>query len=103
MHRNNFGNNNNRPYPASGNGYSYDKSRMLSEERMVEVEKATKNFMQSQYEQNQLFTKTMNEPSAMLKNIGHQLKNLNRKFLRCKLRFLLLKPIFHPCLKYTLL
>jgi hypothetical protein len=33
--------------------------------------------MQSQYEQNQLFTKTMNEQSAMLKNIGNQLENLN--------------------------
>ena len=44
---------------------------------MVEVEKATKNFMQSQYEQNQLFTKTINEQTAMLKNIVHQLENLN--------------------------
>ena len=33
--------------------------------------------MQSQYEQNQVFTKTMNEQSAMLKNIMHQLENLN--------------------------
>ena len=50
---------------------------MLSEERMIEVEKATKNFMQPQFEQNQLFTKTMNEQTAMLKNIVHQLENLN--------------------------
>ena len=74
-YRNNFGNNNYRAYHASGNGYSYDKSGMLSEERMVEVEKATKNFMQSQYEQNQLFTKTMNEKTAILKKIMHQLEN----------------------------
>jgi hypothetical protein len=33
--------------------------------------------MQSQYEQNQLFIKTMNEQSALLKNIGNQLENLN--------------------------
>ena len=68
---NNFGNNNYRSYPASGNGYSHNNSGMLSDERMVEIEKATKNFMQSQYEQNQVFTKTMNEQTAMLKNIMH--------------------------------
>jgi hypothetical protein len=33
--------------------------------------------MQMQYEQNKLFTKTMEEQSALLKNISHQLKNLN--------------------------
>ena len=33
--------------------------------------------MQMQYEQNKLFTKTMEEQSAMLKNISHQLENLN--------------------------
>ena len=44
---------------------------------MVEVEKATKNFIESQYEQNQLFTKTMNEQTAMVNNIVHQLENLN--------------------------
>ena len=52
---------------------------MLSDDRLVEVEKATKNFMQSQYEQNQLFSKTMNEKTAMLKYIMHQLENLNRE------------------------
>ena len=52
---------------------------MTSEERMLEIEKATKNFMQKQYEQNQLFTRTMDEQSAMLKNISHQIENLNRE------------------------
>ena len=33
--------------------------------------------MQMQYEQNKLFTKTMEEQSVMLKNISHQLENLN--------------------------
>jgi hypothetical protein len=51
---------------------------MPSEERILEVEKATKNFMQMQYEQNKLFTKTMEEQSALLKTISHQLDNLNR-------------------------
>jgi DNA repair exonuclease SbcCD ATPase subunit len=51
---------------------------MPSEERILEVERATKNFMQIQYEQNKLFTKTMEEQSALLKTISHQLHNLNR-------------------------
>jgi hypothetical protein len=38
------------PYPSnSDNGY-YGRSRMPSEERILEVERATKNFMQMQYE-----------------------------------------------------
>jgi hypothetical protein len=51
---------------------------MPSEERILEVERATKNFIQMQYEQNKLFTKTMDEQSALLKTISHQLDNLNR-------------------------
>jgi hypothetical protein len=80
-YRNNFGSNNYMPYPSnSGNGY-YGRSGMPSEEKILEVERATKNFMQMQYEQNKLFTKTMEEQSAMLKNISHQLENLNREIL----------------------
>jgi DNA repair exonuclease SbcCD ATPase subunit len=51
---------------------------MPSEERILEVKRATKNFMQMQYEQNKVFTKTMQEQSALLKTISHQLDNLNR-------------------------
>jgi chromosome segregation ATPase len=51
---------------------------MPSEEMILEVERATKNFMQVQYEQNKLFTKTMEEQSALLKTISHQLDTLNR-------------------------
>jgi hypothetical protein len=51
---------------------------MPSEERIFELEKATKNFMQAQYEQNRTFTKTMEEQSALLRTISHQLKNLNK-------------------------
>jgi hypothetical protein len=51
---------------------------MPSEERILEVERATKNFMQMQYQQNKLFTKTVEEQSALLKTISHQLENLNR-------------------------
>lgn len=35
--------------------------------------------MQMQYEQNKIFTKTIEEQSAILKNISHQLENLNRE------------------------
>ena len=52
---------------------------MPSEERILEVERATKNIMQMQYEQNKLFTKTMEEQSAMLKNISYQMESLNRE------------------------
>ena len=70
---------------------------------MVEIEKATKNFMQSQYEKNQLFTKTINEQTAMLKNIMHQLENLNGEIFGLQTKILLLKIKFHPCLKHNLL
>jgi small-conductance mechanosensitive channel len=58
------------------NGY-LGRPKMPSEEGFLELEKATKNFMQMQYEQNKLFTKTMEEQSALLKTISHQLDNLN--------------------------
>jgi hypothetical protein len=77
-YRNNFASNNYRPYPSnSDNGY-LGRPKMPSEERILEVERDTKNFMQMQYEQNKLFTKTMEEQSALLKTISHQLDNLNR-------------------------
>jgi hypothetical protein len=80
-YRNNFGSNNYRPYPSnSDNGY-LGRPKMPSEERFLELEKATKNFMQMQYEQNKLFTKTMEEQSALLKTISHQLDNLNMAIL----------------------
>jgi predicted nucleic acid-binding Zn-ribbon protein len=34
--------------------------------------------MQMQYEENKLFTKTMEEQSALLMTISHQLENLNK-------------------------
>jgi hypothetical protein len=77
-YRNNFSTNNYRPYSSnSDNGY-LGRPTMPSEERILEVEMATENFMQMQYEQNKLFTKTIEEQSALLKTISHQLDNLNR-------------------------
>ena len=83
-YRNNYGNNNYKPYPPN-NGNSYGKSygnsyvKMPSEERILEIEKATQVFMQNQYEKNKVFTKTMEEQSNMLRNISHQMENLNRE------------------------
>jgi hypothetical protein len=75
---NNFASNNYRLYPSNSDDGYRGRPRTLSEERILEVERATKNFMQMQYEQNKLFTKTMEEQSALLKTISHQLDNLNR-------------------------
>ena len=85
-YRNNFGNNNYKPYPSnSGNAYgntygnSFGNPRMLSDEMVIEIEKATKDFMHAQYEQNKVFSRTMDEHSSMLKNISHQLDSLNKE------------------------
>jgi hypothetical protein len=77
-YRNNFASNNYRPFPSNGDNSYLGRPKMPSEERILEVERATKNFMQMQYEQNKVFTKTMEEQSALLKTISHQLDNLNR-------------------------
>jgi hypothetical protein len=77
-YRNNFASNNYRPYPSNSDNDYLGRPKMPSEERILEVERATKNFMQMHYEQNKLFTKTMEEQSALLKTISHQLDNLNR-------------------------
>jgi hypothetical protein len=76
-YRNNFASNNYRPYPSNGDNSYLGIPKMPSEERILEVEWATKNFMQMQYEQNKLFTKTMEEQSTLLKTISHQLDILN--------------------------
>jgi hypothetical protein len=77
-YRNNFASNNYRPFPSNGDNSYLGKPKMPSEERIFELEKATKNFMQAQYEQNMAFTKTMEEQSALLRTISHQLENLNK-------------------------
>jgi hypothetical protein len=77
-YRNNFASNNYRPFPSNGDNSYLGRPKMPSEERIFELEKATKNFMQAQYEQNRAFTKTMEEQSALLRIISHQLENLNK-------------------------
>jgi hypothetical protein len=79
-YRNNFASNNYRSFPSNGDDSYLGRPKMPSEEWILVVERATKNFMHMQYEQNKLFTKTMEEQSALLKTISHQLDNLNRAF-----------------------
>ena len=79
-YRNNFGNNNYRPYPANGNnpyGNPNGNFGLVSEERVIEIEKATKDFMQKQFEKNKMFTRMMEEQSSMLRNISNQIETLN--------------------------
>src|SRR3954469_20372382 len=82
-YRNNFGSNNYRPYPSNGNGLN---SRMPSEERISEMERSTKNFMQMQFEQNKLLTQSMGEQTAILKSISQQLGNLNSEISSLQVR-----------------
>jgi hypothetical protein len=77
-YRNNFASNNYRPFPSSGDNSYLGRPKMPSEERILELEKATRIFLQVQYEQNRAFAKTMEEQSALLRTISHQLENLNK-------------------------
>jgi hypothetical protein len=77
-YRNDFASNNYRLFPSNGDNSYLGRPKMPSEERILEFERATKNFMQMQYEQNRAFTKTMEEQSALLRTISHQLENLNK-------------------------
>jgi hypothetical protein len=48
-YRNNFASNNYRPFPSNGDNSYLGRPKMPSVERILEVERATKNFMQMQY------------------------------------------------------
>src|SRR4051812_8118570 len=82
-YRSNFGNNNPRPFPSNnyGNNNFYDhisKDRGLpSYEKLVEIEKATKNYMHTQFEQNKSFSIQLMSNSSILPNISKQLESLN--------------------------
>jgi hypothetical protein len=49
-YRNNFASNNYRPFPSNGDNSYLGRPKMPSEERILKVERATKNFMQMPYE-----------------------------------------------------
>src|ERR1041385_8589470 len=83
--RNNF-NNNPRPFPSTyGNNNTYPRNsyptykerNLPSYEKLMEIEKATKNYMHTQFEQNKAFSKQIGEHTAILQNISEQLESLN--------------------------
>src|SRR3954451_23907724 len=59
---------------------------MPSEERISDIERSTKNFMQMLCEQHKLLTQSMGEQSAILKSISQQLENLNSEITSLQVR-----------------
>src|ERR1044071_9370001 len=88
-YRSNFGSNNPRPFPSNNygnntyptinNSYSqnYRERDLPSFEKLIEIEKATKSYMHTQFEQNKAFSRQLDEHSSILKNISKQLESLN--------------------------
>src|ERR1041384_1508976 len=88
-YRSNFGNNNPRPfpsnnygnntYPTTSNSYNqnYRERDLPSCEKLVEIEKATKSYMHTQFEQNKAFSRQIDEHSSILQSISKQLESLN--------------------------
>src|SRR3954468_12121281 len=84
-YRSNFGSNNPRPFPSNnyGNGNSnsynqtYRERDLPSYEKLIEIEKATKSYMHTQFEQNKAFSRQLDEHSSILQNISRQLESLN--------------------------
>src|ERR1043165_4733338 len=88
-YRSNFGSNNPRPfpsnnygnntYPTTSNSYSqnYRERDLPSYEKLVEIEKATKNYMHTQFEQNKAFSRQLDEHSSILQSISKQIESLN--------------------------
>src|SRR4051812_3047658 len=72
-YRSNFGSNNPRPFPSNnyGNGNSnsysqnYRERYLPSYEKLVEIEKATKRYMHTQFEQNKAFSRQLDEHSSI--------------------------------------
>ena len=50
---------------------------MPSHEKLLEIEKATKNYMHTQYEQNKTFSRQLDEHSSIFQNIGKKFVSLN--------------------------
>src|SRR3954462_8863421 len=83
-YRSNFGSNNPRLFPSNnyGNGNSnsysqtYRERDLPSYEKLVEIEKGTKNYMHTQFEQNKGFSRQLDEHSSILQNISKQLESL---------------------------
>src|SRR3954464_4829863 len=68
-YRSNFGSNNPRPFPSNkygnGNRNSYSQHYRLrdlpSYEKLIEIEKATKSYMHTQFEKNKAFSRKLDE------------------------------------------
>src|SRR4051812_13948004 len=93
-YRSNFGNNNPRPFPSNnyGNtnsnsyGQTYRERDLPSYEKLLEIEKATKNYMHIQFEQNKAFSKQLDKHSSILQNICKQLESLNSDISNLQIR-----------------
>src|ERR1041385_4215899 len=81
----NYGNNNTYP---SNNSYSpaYTKRDIPSYEKLIEIEKDTKNYMHTQFEQNKAFSKKIGKHTAILQNISEQLESLNSEISNLQTR-----------------
>src|ERR1044071_3558235 len=81
----NYGNNNTYP---SNNSYNpaYTKRDLPSYEKLVEIEKATKNYMHTQFEQNKASSKQIGEHTAILQSISEQLDSLNSEISNLQAR-----------------
>ena len=80
---NNYGNNN--TYPSTRNSIPRDRD-MPSYEKLLEIEKATKNYMHTQYEQNRTFSRQLDEHTSILQDIGRQLESLNTEISNLQTR-----------------
>src|SRR3954465_2156752 len=80
---NNYGNNN--TYPSTRNSTPRDRDKP-SYEILLEIEKATKNYMHTQYEKNRTFSRQLDEHTSILQDIGRQLESLNTKISNLQAR-----------------
>ena len=64
---------------------------MLSDERILGIEKATKIYMHTQFEQNKAFSKQLDEHSSILKNINKQLESFNSEITNLQARLITTK------------
>src|ERR1041385_6224155 len=73
----NYGNNN--TYPSNNNSYgqTYKERDLPSYEKLVEIEKATRIYVHTQFEQNKTFSRQLGEHTSILQNISKQLESMN--------------------------
>src|SRR3954470_8991775 len=102
-YRSNFGSNP-RPFPSNNygsNNNSYDQTYrerdLPSYEKLVEIERGTKNYMHTQFEQNKAFSRELDEHSSILQNISKQLESLNSDISSLQTRLTAIETyVSHP-------